>query len=388
MPGRRLWVAGFVVLFLGSWPAMLSARDTRSTSRGRRPWGTRGPSAPAPTIPAPFSSIPPGFSSSRGSRRSWGPPPFSSRDPDLNRTSPATISGRRTTWPGPPPSISPRRSATTGPGGWASPLPSASRPSGGPSFEGRYISREANLAVVNVNANAARRLGKSWSVALGIDYAKADIRELSRNISWDGTLLEGSPDGFTKLTGDGDDIGWNVAARWASEKRLAVGRLLPLRDEAGDQRGREVREHSRLPWPRVFPDGPASAVLPLPATFATGVGYVSKGKWEGEFDIVWTGWSAFDHLRIDVKNNTLLLDGRGPDGGLEGHLLLPGRLHLPRHRRAPGPPRLLLRPEPHRGQARQAAPPRCRPLLGPGRIRLRRQERLHVRLRLPGPVLR
>jgi long-chain fatty acid transport protein len=33
------------------------------------------------------------------------------------------------------------------------------------------------------------------------------------------------------------------------------------------------------------------------------VGYVSKGKWEGEFDIVWTGWSVFENLRIDVEND-------------------------------------------------------------------------------------
>src|SRR2546422_10472751 len=60
------------------------------------------------------------------------------------------------------------------------------------------------------------------------------------------------------------------------------------------------------PFLALFPDGPATAELPLPATFATGVAY-GKGKWEGEFDIVWTDWSEFDHLRIDIKNNTAVV---------------------------------------------------------------------------------
>jgi long-chain fatty acid transport protein len=169
----------------------------------------------------------------------------------------------------------------------------------GPHFEGRYISREANLAVVNANANVARRLGKRWTVALGADYAWADIREISRNIDFSAFA---APDGFTKLTGDGSDLGWNVAARWASEKGWRWGGS--YRSEMKpDVRGNVKFESIPPILAGFFPDGPASAVLPLPATFATGLGYLSPGKWEGEFDVVWTRWSAFDHLIIDVKND-------------------------------------------------------------------------------------
>jgi long-chain fatty acid transport protein len=167
----------------------------------------------------------------------------------------------------------------------------------GPTFEGRYISRESNIAVVNLNPNVARRIGRSWTVAAGIDYAKADVRELSHNINLGFPVV---PDGFVKLTGDGTDLGWNIAARWASEKGWRWG---------GSYRSEmkpDIEGHVTFEVPAIaapaFPNGPATSSLPLPASFATGVAYLAPGKWEGEFDVVWTRWSAFDRLRIDVQN--------------------------------------------------------------------------------------
>ena len=168
-------------------------------------------------------------------------------------------------------------------------------------FPGRFISREANLAVVNFNPNLAYRLGRNWSVAAGVDVARADIRELSKNI--DLTLLGCvGCQGFTRLTGNAKDVGWNVAARWANERGWSWGgsfrsRMKPRID------GEVTFENIPAPFLPFFPDGGARASLPLPATLATGVGY-TKGKWEGEFDVVWTDWSEFDHLKIDIENNT------------------------------------------------------------------------------------
>ena len=169
-------------------------------------------------------------------------------------------------------------------------------------FDGRYISRESNLAVVNFNANFAWTFAKTWSAAIGADFARADIRELSQNINLSGI---GAPDGFAKLTGNGDDVGWNAAMRWASDKGWRWGgsyrsKMKPKID--GEIRFENI-PGAILP---LFPDGGATANSPLPATFVTGVGYV-KGKWEGEFDVVWTDWSEFGRLQIDIENNTPLV---------------------------------------------------------------------------------
>ncbi len=177
----------------------------------------------------------------------------------------------------------------------------------GPTFDGRFISRESNVAVGNINANLAFRIGPQWSAALGFDYARAEIRELSKNIDLSpfGAPFVGQQ-AFTKLTGDGHATGYNLALRWASENGWCWGgsyrsNMKPKID------GNIEFEDVPAPLAGFFPNGGASADLPLPATLATGVGFLShkgRGKWEAEFDIVWTDWSAFTHLRIDIENNT------------------------------------------------------------------------------------
>ena len=306
MAGRRVWVAGFVVLFLGA-AGNVSGSGYSIYEQGAKAMGNAGAFSARADDPSALFFNPAGILQLEGIQAQMG-------------TTAIFLTGSRF------------QSSITGDDfrqednlAWPSSLyftqklgddwawglgftsPFGLKTQWGPGFEGRYISREANVAVVNVNANAARRLGKSWSVALGIDYAKADIRELSRNIDFS---IVGQPDGFTKLTGDGNDIGWNVAARWASESGWLWGgsyRSEMKPDINGDVKFEDIPTAGPVS-PAAFPDGPASASLPLPATFATGVGYISRGKWEGEFDIVWTGWSSFDHLQIDLKNNTLLLE--------------------------------------------------------------------------------
>jgi long-chain fatty acid transport protein len=169
-------------------------------------------------------------------------------------------------------------------------------------FDGRYISRESNLAVINFNANFAWTFAKNWSAAVGVDFARADIRELSHNINF---IALGAPDGFTSLSGDGADIGYNAALRFANDKGWRWGgsfrsKMKPEID------GEVTFENIPGAVAPLFVEGGAKADLPLPATFATGVGHV-KGKWETEFDVVWTEWSEFDHLRIDLENNSVLV---------------------------------------------------------------------------------
>jgi long-chain fatty acid transport protein len=169
-------------------------------------------------------------------------------------------------------------------------------------FDGRYISRESNVAVLNFNANFAWSFAKTWSAAVGVDFTRADIRELSRNIDF-GAL--GAPDGFTSLSGDGDDVGWNLALRWGNAKGWRWGGS--FRSKMQPEIEGDVKfENIPGAVAGFFPSGGAKADLPLPATFVTGVAYV-KGKWEGEFDVLWTDWSEFDHLRIDIENNTVLV---------------------------------------------------------------------------------
>jgi long-chain fatty acid transport protein len=306
MPGKKLWVAGSVILFLGAAGNALGSGYS-IYEQGAKAMANAGAFRARADDPSALFFNPAGILQLKGMQIQIGTTAvfLTGSEFGSSLTGDEFEQEDNVAWPSS--LYFTQKLGDDWAWGMAFTSPFGLKTQWGPDFEGRYISREANLAVVNLNANAARRLGKSWSVALGINYATTDIRELSRNISWEGTLLEGSPDGFTKLTGDGNDIGWNVAARWASESGWSWGGS--YRSEMKPEISGDVKfEDIPAPAAALFPNGPASAVLPLPATFATGVGYVSKGKWEGEFDIVWTGWSSFDRLRVDIKNNTPYLE--------------------------------------------------------------------------------
>src|SRR5216117_2722326 len=98
-------------------------------------------------------------------------------------------------------------------------------------------------------------------------------------------------------------------AALGQRQRLAMGRIIPLQNEAGDRRRRQIREHpivSAADRPWSVPGRPREG-RPAASGHIRDGRRVREGKVEGEFDIVWTDWSEFDHLRIDVKNNTLLV---------------------------------------------------------------------------------
>jgi long-chain fatty acid transport protein len=105
------------------------------------------------------------------------------------------------------------------------------------------------------------------------------------------------------LTGDGTKLGWNAALRWAGAGGWRWGGS--FRSAIQPHITGSV-EFDGIPagLQPLFPDGPGQSDLPLPATFSTGVAYVSPSGWEGEFDVVWTGWSDFEQLKIDFEKNT------------------------------------------------------------------------------------
>ena len=180
-------------------------------------------------------------------------------------------------------------------------FPSGLKTEWGPEFEGRFLSRMSSLAVMNGNVNVAASLGSGWSVAAGIDVAHVDVKELSRNIDLTPLGFAGQ-EGFTKMDGKGTGVGWNAAARWARGAWMA-GASYRSKIEP-DIEGSVTFEDIPAPVAALFPNGGASASLPLPASLAVGLARTWGGVWETEFDAVWMGWSAFETLAIDLEKET------------------------------------------------------------------------------------
>jgi long-chain fatty acid transport protein len=180
-------------------------------------------------------------------------------------------------------------------------FPSGLKSEWGPEFEGRFISRMSSLAVMNLNANVAASLGSGFSVAAGVDVARVDVKELSRNIDLTPLGFPGS-EGFTRMEGTGTGVGWNAAARWVHDV-WSAGASYRSGIEP-DIHGTITFENIPAPIAALFPDGGASSSLPLPPSLAVGVARSWGAVWETEVDVVWMGWSAFETLNIDVEKET------------------------------------------------------------------------------------
>jgi long-chain fatty acid transport protein len=190
--------------------------------------------------------------------------------------------------------------------GWGVGLntPSGLKTEWGATFPGRFISLESSVEVISASVNLAAALGRGWSLAAGFDYSHADVKTLTRNIDL-APLGAAGQEGLATLSGDGNDVGWNAAVRWEGTGWRWGGTY-----RSGMSPGIDgMIEFSDIPASLVplFPDGGATSVLPLPAMAATGVARVWDSGWEAEADVVWTRWSAFEVLEIDLEKTTSYL---------------------------------------------------------------------------------
>ncbi|MCP4205272.1 MAG: hypothetical protein GY769_25455 [bacterium] len=165
-----------------------------------------------------------------------------------------------------------------------------------------FSAAKSELATFVLNPNVAFRLTETWSVAVGIDYLFADLKSFSREVPVD---LDGNPlngfevVGFTDLTGDGDEFGWNVATHYKSDS-LSFG--LSYRSDITVGIDGNIAFSNFGPLSPFFQDSPGTADLKLPETIAVGVAWTGN-TWGFEVDAVETGWSVFDTLVVDIQNN-------------------------------------------------------------------------------------
>lgn len=165
-----------------------------------------------------------------------------------------------------------------------------------------FSAQRSELATFVFNPNIAFRLTETWSVAVGVDYMFADVGEFSREvpIELDGNPFNG-PEviGFSNLTGDGDDFGWNVATSYRTPK-FAFG--FTYRSEFSPDIDGEIEYENFGPLAQFFPNSPGSTSIGLPAQAAVGVGFALGSAMKIEFNVAYSEWSSFDVLDIDIEN--------------------------------------------------------------------------------------
>lgn len=167
-----------------------------------------------------------------------------------------------------------------------------------------FSAAKSELTTFVLNPNVAVAIGGGWALGLGVDYIFADIGSFSREVPID---LDGNPlNGFevigaANLTGDGNDIGFNVALH---RKGPGWGFGLTYRTELSPEIEGDIAYSGFGPLSPFFPSSPGSAGLNLPAQAQVGLAWETSGPWSFEVDVAWAGWSDFDTLIIDITNET------------------------------------------------------------------------------------
>jgi len=165
-----------------------------------------------------------------------------------------------------------------------------------------FSAAKSDLATFVINPNLAFRLTSKWSVAVGLDYIFADLKDFSREVPID---LDGNPlngfevIGFSNLSGDGDDFGWNVATHYKSGP-FTFGASYRSDITVGIEG--DIAFSNFGPLAGVIQSSPGTADLELPETLAIGIGWQGP-RWGAEVDFVQVGWSVFDVLVVDIENN-------------------------------------------------------------------------------------
>ncbi|MEM7353016.1 MAG: outer membrane protein transport protein [Acidobacteriota bacterium] len=165
-----------------------------------------------------------------------------------------------------------------------------------------FSAAKSDLATIFINPNLAFRLTESWSVAVGLSYVFADLKDFSREIPID---LDANPlngfevIGFSNLSGDGDDFGWNAALH---HKRGNFSFGLSYRSDVTVEIDGDIAFSDFGPLAGFFRSSPGTADLELPETIAIGVAWQGP-RWGIELDLVQVGWSVFDVLVVDIENN-------------------------------------------------------------------------------------
>lgn len=165
-----------------------------------------------------------------------------------------------------------------------------------------FSAAKSELATFFINPNVAFRMTESWSLAVGVNYVLADLANFSREVPID---LDGNPlngfevIGFSNLTGDGEDFGWNLALH---HKKGPFSFGVNYRSAITVGIDGNIDFENFGPLAGFFQSSPGTADLELPQSIA--IGFAWQGStWGFEIDAVQVEWSVFDVLAVDIDNN-------------------------------------------------------------------------------------
>lgn len=153
-------------------------------------------------------------------------------------------------------------------------------------FVGRYSGLKTKIRVINVNPSVAYKVNDALSLAIGINYASADVE-------FGQAVYTGGADGTGVLKGDATGWGYNLGAMFQPTKDTRIG--LSYRSKI--KFDLEGTQNVHIPAVgTIINNRSITADLTTPDTASLALHHQLNPKWAVLADYTWTGWSKLQKL--------------------------------------------------------------------------------------------
>ena len=175
----------------------------------------------------------------------------------------------------------------------------------GDDWVGKHLATESEVQTFFLNPVIAYRVMEGLSIAAGFEYVLANIT-LNRAAYFTPREMWGK----VELDGDASAIGYNFAALYQPTEDLAFGVNWRSNVEL------EIDGLATFDFPTstnpiinaeiaaLFPDSEGDAIIELPTFLSVGVAYDPIENLTVELDWLQIGWSSYDKLAVDFKEET------------------------------------------------------------------------------------
>jgi len=184
----------------------------------------------------------------------------------------------------------------------------------------RFIATESDLAVFNINPTLAYEITEGLSLGIGLDYyhipdvtlkKKMNVALLNTNLGFP----DSSPEGTQELSGDGDDLGYDISASYSKDIHHfgVTFRKGASIEVEGEVKLKNLNGASAVVFGGSNYQSDVKAKVQVPDQLILGYGITPTENWTIELDAEWNSWSKVrdqnlmfsetDPTRLAVLNN-------------------------------------------------------------------------------------
>lgn len=175
-------------------------------------------------------------------------------------------------------------------------------------WRGRYVVQSISLLSIFIQPTVSYKINETFSVGGGFIYGFGNLK-LKRAVPLQNSIGQ---EGQGELKGSANGVGFNLGLQVKASEQWQFG--LTYRSQV-KMKVKEGDATFTVPASVAsnFPNTTFTASVPLPQVASLGIGYQPTSKLRLQLDLNYVGWSSYDTLKFDYKENTAILaDTRAP----------------------------------------------------------------------------